>query len=536
VTKLQTVAPLLFEHAEADLATLDELPRSLWLGGLTNTQGELAPRLETLLALRLAMVAASVPAASAWRWPPAHLADGFARVIASLELARHCAQRPDLADTVLRSLLFHTDLIVDYTDRGADPAQAAAMALQAFEDDWMQRRGAIDELVDVFGDLPKNTRWDLLRGLRASSAWQELVRIRRLLERLPELARIIGSLGRARATDSLDSASHSNAPRFEQAEALVRRTRTVRVPQLPGETRGIFRSDRVARMLPAEAMLLGHPRLRLVWHARRAERTLLTYEDDDRLQEDVFEMAQVWRPSTRREPDRRLEMGPVIVCVDTSGSMQGGAEAVAKATVLEAVRTAHAQQRACHLFAFSGPDEIVERKLGLDMQGIEDLAEFLGATFRGGTDICGPLARSLDLLQQEDLRLADLLIASDGEFGATRDLAERLATCKAELGVRVQGILIGDRETIGLLELADDVFWVRDWRRYGSSQSDSPVHSKSLTALYFPGALRTPRNRSRTVSGTAASAALRGEALASAPADAEPPATGHTGTTDSGSR
>ena len=54
----------------------------------------------------------------------------------------------------------------------------------------------------------------------------------------------------------------------------------------------------------------------------------------------------------------------MLVCVDTSGSMQGGAEAVAKAVVLEAVRTAHAQKRACHVFAFSGPEEIVESELG----------------------------------------------------------------------------------------------------------------------------------------------------------------------------
>lgn len=513
-------ASRLFERAEADLAALDELPRSLWLGGLTNSHGEVVPRLQALLELRLAMAAASLPTSGGWRWPQARLAEGFWRAITTLELARFCANRPDLADTVLRSLLFHVDLIVDYMDRGADAARAAAMAIEAFEGDWQLRRGAIDELVDVFGDLPKNTRWDLLRGLLTSSSWQEVVRIRRLLERLPELAQLIRSLGRARATDQPDPASRSGMPRYEQAAALVRRSRTVHIPQLPGETRGIFRSDRVARMLPAEAMLLGHPRLRLVWHARRAERTLLTYEDDDRLQEDVFETAQVWRPGTRREPDRRLEAGPIIVCVDTSGSMQGGAEAVAKATVLEAVRAAHAQQRACHLIAFSGPDEIIERKLGLDMQGIEELAGFLGQTFRSGTDICGPLARCLDLLQEQDMQLADLVIASDGEFGATRDLAERLAACKAETGLRVQGILIGDRETIGLLELADDVFWVRDWRRFGTSLSDSPVFSKSLTALYFPNALRSPGNRRRTVSGAAAVAALRGELPEDLPADA----------------
>jgi hypothetical protein len=56
----------------------------------------------------------------------------------------------------------------------------------------------------------------------------------------------------------------------------------------------------------------------------------------------------------------------------------------------------------------------------------------------------------------------------------------------------VQGVLIGDRETIGLLEVADDIYWVRDWRRFGNSNVESPVHSKSITALYFPGALRSP--------------------------------------------
>jgi hypothetical protein len=32
----------------------------------------------------------------------------------------------------------------------------------------------------------------------------------------------------------------------------------------------------------------------------------------------------------------------------------------------------------------------------------------------------------------------------------------------------VHGILIGDRETIGLLEVCDAIHWVRDWRRYAS--------------------------------------------------------------------
>jgi len=409
---------------------------------------------------------------------------------------------------VLRSLLWHLDRIVDLEDRGLSREAAEARVLEEFAEDWKERSGEIDELVDVLGalgDLGKNARWDLLRGLLRSTGWQQVVRIRRLLEQLPELARRVRELGRARQTDLPDEAQPVLARAMEQAASLRMETRTTRVPDLPGETRGVRRSGRVARMLPAEAMLLTHPRLRLVWHARHAERTLLTYEDDDRVDEVVRHEVPTWRPTTRREPGKKMEMGPMLVCVDTSGSMAGGAEAVAKAVVLEAVRTAHAQKRACHVFAFSGPGEVIDMALSVDEGGVERLTRFIGQGFAGGTDIGAPLERALAMLEEESWQLADLLVASDGEFGATPEVAAQVARAKEERGLRIQGVLIGDRETIGMLELADDVFWVRDWRRFGDWDAGSPVHSKSLTATYFPGALRSPETRAATVDGAEAS-------------------------------
>ena len=470
-------------------------------------------RLKALSDFRATLMDGRLPPVDAWAWPEPRISAPLADTMGSLGLAGYCAGQETLADQVLMSLLFHLDLIVDYIDRGATTPQAVDRAITAFADDWKQRCDQLDEWVDVFGLLPdgsKNTRWDLLCGLLRSEGWREVVRIRRLIECLPELACIIRQLGRARQTEETDEQRSSTAQVMEQATAQCAESRTIHVPDLPGETRGICRSDRIGRMLPAEAMLLGHPRLRLVWHARRAERTLLTYEDDDRLQEIHLHEALVWQPHPQPKFDKRLEMGPMLVCVDTSGSMQGGAEAVAKATVLEAVRVAHAQKRPCHIFAFGGPDEVMEMELTVDTEGIERLIGFLGQTFRGGTDICGPLDKAITKLEDQRWQLADLLIASDGEFGATSDVVARLENAKQELGLRVQGVLIGDRETIGLLEVADSVYWVRDWRRYGGSGADSPVHSKSLTAMYFPGALRSPEVRKETVSGAAGAAAVRG--------------------------
>jgi len=441
----------------------------------------------------------------------------------ALDLQRFCQNEAPLCDTVLMSVLFHLDFIVDYQDRGATAEQAVQMAIKSFADDWKERSGQMDELIEVFGLLPedaKHSRWDQLRGVLQSAGWQEVLRAHRLLERQPELAKRIRELGRNRATQTPDTQTHSPQPVLDTALALKTTARTVRVPDMPGETRGIQRSDRIARMLPSEALLLGHPRLRLLWHARRAERALLCYEDDDLLSEEHQQQSLVQQPRPGLQPSTRLVCGPLLVCVDTSGSMQGGAESVAKAVVLEALRSAHAQGRACHVFAFGGNEEVMELELGLHSSGMARLSDFLGQAFRGGTDICGPLERVIAKLEDVRWQRADLLLATDGEFGATPAVAARLDAVKASGGLRVLGVLIGDRETLGLMEVCDEIYAVRDWRRFGGQNVESPVHTPSLTALYFPAALRNAENRAATVSGAALPDAVRAGLLRGSPGSA----------------
>ena len=122
----------------------------------------------------------------------------------------------------------------------------------------------------------------------------------------------------------------------------------------------------------------------------------------------------------------------------------------------------------------------------------------MGHGFDGGTDIQTPIERAIERVHEARWRSADLLIVSDGEFGCVPATLARLDEARIRFGLRVQGVLVGDRETMGLLEVCDELHWVRDWRRYadaaegGDGRGFSPVHSKSLTALYFPNA-RMPR-------------------------------------------
>ena len=52
------------------------------------------------------------------------------------------------------------------------------------------------------------------------------------------------------------------------------------------------------------------------------------------------------------------DRGPILLCVDTSGSMRGAREIVAKALALECMRAAREQERGCYVFAFAGPREV----------------------------------------------------------------------------------------------------------------------------------------------------------------------------------
>jgi uncharacterized protein with von Willebrand factor type A (vWA) domain len=479
------------DFLDAPLAPLEALPRSLWLQGMINSVGHLHPRLNGLVALRDALLAGELPGVPEWPAPP--VLEPFLKKLTELELPRYARNRQDVAEKVVQTMLWHSDRIIDYREQ-SDHAQAARRAADAFAEEWRIAAGEIDELLYVFGDLGdamKGERWALVRGLLHTEGWQELMRIRGLLEGMQELRALIRSLGRAHQTEEPATGRQPLVEVMEKVRSMRPRARERRIPEVPAETRGVQRSGRVARMLPSEAALLRHPRLKLVWFARHAERTLLTYEDDDLVREHYYAEAPDWKRTATPRPQRKLEMGPMILCVDTSASMIGAAEQVAKATVLEAMRTAAAQKRRCYAYAFSGPEDIVERELGLDDEGIANAISFLTQSFHGGTDIDEPLRRALARIAHEEWQLADLVIASDGQFGCTREMNDLVRRAKEDAGLRVQGILIGDRETVGMREICNGIFRVRDWRTLGA---DDPARADggSLALRYFPGVFVKP--------------------------------------------
>lgn len=484
---------------ERRYAFLDDCPESLLQDVVTLPIGTLQERVAGVRRWREALLAGRLPSESE-PWPSGGTALPVRRALAELNLVRFCKDQPEIVDALLKDILValaghsavlrgeiadalrklealertrHEGLVqsvrldddtlrrlraqaereVGQRDRGADATLIDA---------WGERARAWAAITEVFGDLGQmlGRGWDLTQGVLRHTGWLDLLRLRKLVEQLPQLREIVRALGRLQVSTSHEASIAEKV--LAPVKRLEEERREVRSPAVPTETRGVERSGEIARMLPIEASMLGHPRLRMLWHARRAERALLTY----RVEGVEVERVEVERESDEERVRPRPERGPILAVIDTSGSMHGLPERVAKALVLEALRTAHAEKRACFLYAYSGPGQVLEQELDLSPDGVGRLMGFLGFSFGGGNDEAGVLTRVLARLEDSAFRKADVVFVSDGEWPAPTTLLDSVAKAK-EAGTRFHGVQIGNLGQTGLHAVCDPVHVFQDWAAAG---------------------------------------------------------------------
>jgi len=373
----------------------------------------------------------------------------------------------------------------------ADDLAAARALMDRFRSEWSPAAEALSEadatFGDEIGDLTDGPRgFDQSLAVWKHKGWRNVRELRRKLESLRELRDLVRSLGRGGGRGPL-----------RRAPAQVDRSGAppgvVRSPLQPEETRGLGRSGDLGRMLPAEAALMarGWPRrgsesetgddedgddegttrmvggsraARLLHLVRRAERGLMSYERGGWVDDEPSVVLD------RLELRPAAELGPILLCLDTSGSMSGARETVAKALALECLRGAMRQRRRALVYAFSGPAQCLELELNsTDPSSLEKLLDFLSGGFDGGTDVDLPFALALDQLEVEGegWNLADVLLVTDGEIPrASTDLLERLARAKQDVGLDVHALLVGSRVTPAVEELCTEgcLHVFKSWR------------------------------------------------------------------------
>ena len=308
--------------------------------------------------------------------------------------------------------------------------------LEEISDSW-------HEMKNIFASMgvKPGRGWDLQQGELRKQSWQEIVNLRNLIKNHPQLISIVENLGRSMNSDA--SGDH-HVPDDDSQDKQCSLTEEGHINPDPMHIQGITRSDDLSRMLPSEAVLLGHPKLKMLWHAKRAERALLCYQVEGVLSTHTPYIFDEITGTTNPEQCNPQEesRGPIILCIDTSGSMKGNPEIIAKAVALEVVRLANKEQRACYLYIFSGPQEISEINLAFSFSGLKDIIQFLQNSFHGGTEVIDIVSKIAQKITDKKWQKADILLISDGLFQVDSAVQKKVDRLKKKYRLRMHGLLI----------------------------------------------------------------------------------------------
>ena len=352
------------------------------------------------------------------------------------------------------------DLSEVETDVGTVPTiddlESTYSSQTILEAHWQELSEQWQELSSVFSELSGflGRGWDLTQGLLASQGWRDIIRYRRLVRELPWLEHVIEALGRMKEISSEESTIMEQV--FEPVKRLVDEDVEVPTPDSVYETSGIRRSDDISRLIPGELSQLGHPQLNLLWHAKRAEHTLLTYQVDGVMSEHEPVEQEVLEEVTRTKPESQQGYGPIIVCLDGSASMQGEPENIAKALVLEAMNIAWQENRDCYVYLFSGPEQTLEHQLDMTHGGLSELLKFLTQTFHGGTDVIEPLMQAISRQKEEAWEKSDILLVTDGRFPLSSEKKQLVNTMRKHSQSRIHGVLIGQWRGSSMQSVCDN--------------------------------------------------------------------------------
>jgi len=172
---------------------------------------------------------------------------------------------------------------------------------------------------------------------------------------------------------------------------------------------GVHLARDIEHVLPQELALLADNEASILFDMKYVEGRLMCFDMEGFQQKEL-----IIEEDILTKVDDKEKLGPIIICVDTSGSMQGSPETIAKAITLFMATRVIKQNRHCFLINFSTKIETLDLS---GHMGISKVIGFLQRSFYGGTDMSPALNYALELMEKEEYEKADLLMISDFIMG-----------------------------------------------------------------------------------------------------------------------
>ncbi|MEM9987421.1 MAG: VWA domain-containing protein, partial [Bacteroidota bacterium] len=309
-----------------------------------------------------------------------------------------------------------------------------------------------DKLQSLINPFTDYMGWDMSRDLWQNTSFNVLEQYDQLLRDEASIQRLADLLG-----DLREAEIEMEEETFEKT--IVRQE--WKVDELAkAEIVGVHESRDLSNLLSSEVSLLSDATMESLFLKKYVDQQLLTFRYEDRRL--VPSRDQVTEVNQRV---RLKEKGPFIVCVDTSESMTGRPEEIAKVLCLAILKMASRDNRRAFLINFSVGIKTID--LYDIANSLDAIAKFLSMSFYGGTDASLALFEALRQLKSHDYEDADVLMISDFiMYKFNEDLIGEIRYFQQNKGTEFHSLALSSEANSNLLQLFD-TNWIYDPKQKG---------------------------------------------------------------------
>ncbi len=298
----------------------------------------------------------------------------------------------------------------------------------------------LSPFIKKFGRL-----WDLSMGNFNDYGFEILKDFADILENDESLKELADLIGRQEA----------ETERYEKElrEKVELKTEYHPKPAYRGQISGLRLSGEISSTLPTELAMSQNNATKLYFAQKFAENKLLSYAYTNRQKSYRTETTTEEVEVAKKETEQK---GPVIICVDTSGSMHGTPERVAKTITFALAKKCLDEDRKCFLISFSTGIEVQDLSDFEKSNGLTELIDFLRMSFNGGTDASPALEKSLELMQTNEWKNADVLVVSDMIMGEFSETMKNDIKTEQKKETKFYSLVIGDSGNQNVIQTFDE--------------------------------------------------------------------------------
>lgn len=220
------------------------------------------------------------------------------------------------------------------------------------------------------------------------------------------------------------------AGRFKESASELQRKK---IKEEGLEVCGVELGNEIHKVLPSEKLFLARESTKKSFYKKLTQKELLSY---------------------KYKNNRAKSKGPIICCIDTSGSMEGEREVWSKSVAISLLDIAINQKREFVAVMFSNK---VYKVLEFTKHRIEPSKLYELATFfyGSGTNFIEPLEKSIELISGARYKYADIVFITDGKAYIEPEFVEEFKFVKEKKEFRMITVNVADEIEEGLNELND---------------------------------------------------------------------------------